>query len=227
MKFKIRTIFVLCSIFLVFSTKNINAYQPKTFDLTSVDGISEDQLDQHQKLYQGYVKKRNEIGESLKTVDRSNIANITYSPFRALKVAETFALNGSVLHELYFENLGNGNGCQPGPQTLALIKENFGSFEKFKKDLLDGASCARGWVITAFNIDDGTVANYVLEAHNETVPILCIPILVVDTYEHAYMIDFGINRAQYLDVVWKNINWDVVEERIKKWVNKFKTYRIK
>jgi superoxide dismutase, Fe-Mn family len=218
-------IFLSFTNFLLASAETSVVYQPKTFDLTSVDGISDDQLEQHQKLYQGYVKKRNEIGQSLKTVDRSNIANITYSPFRALKIAETFALNGSVLHELYFENLGSGS--QPGPQTLVLIKENFGSLEKFRKDLLDGASCARGWVITAFNIDCGTVHNYVLEAHNETVPILCIPILVVDTYEHAYMIDFGINRTKYLDVVWKNINWDVVEERIKKWVNKFKIYKTK
>ncbi len=212
---------MLITIFAVAEEKS--TYQPKKFDLESVEGISENQLEQHQKLYHGYVKKRNEIEQSLKTVDRSNVANITYSPFRALKIAETFALNGSILHELYFENLGTGT--QPGPQTMAMIKENFGSLEKFKKDLLDGASCARGWAVTAFTIDSGKVHNYVLEAHNENVPILTIPILVVDTYEHAYMIDFGINRAQYLDIVWKNINWDVVEARIKKWVNKFKIYK--
>lgn len=206
-------------------SKVIQNHKPKTFNLSTVKGISKDQLEQHQKLYEGYVKKRNEIEQSLKTVDRSNSANVTYSPFRALKIAETFALNGSILHELYFENLGSGT--EPGPQTRALIKENFGSFENFKKDILDGAGCARGWAITAFTIDSGSVHNYVLEAHNETVPILTIPILVIDTYEHAYMIDFGINRAQYLNVVWNNINWNVVEERIIKWVNKFKKYQSK
>ncbi len=216
---------IMAIISLLLVSKQFTAHEAKTFDLESVEGISADQLEQHQKLYQGYVKKRNEIEQSLKTVDRANSANITYSPFRALKIAETFALNGSILHELYFENLGTGS--KPGPQTLALIKENFGSLEKFKKDLLDAASCARGWVITAFTMDSSKVHNYVLEAHNETVPILSIPILVVDTYEHAYMIDFGINRAQYLDVVWKNINWDIVEKRITKWVNKFKVYKTK
>lgn len=85
------------------SEQTLYSFQAKTFDLTSVEGLSDNQLEQHQKLYQGYVKKRNEIQQSLKTVDRSNVANITYSPFRALKVAETFALNGSLLHELYFE----------------------------------------------------------------------------------------------------------------------------
>lgn len=224
MKFKIICILATFIEFFI-GTTALPIHQAKTFDLESVEDISKDQLEQHQKLYQGYIKKRNEIEQSLKTVDRTNSANITYSPFRSLKIAETFALNGSILHELYFENLGTGT--KPGPQTMALIKENFDSFEKFKKDLLDSASCARGWVVTAFTIDSGKAHNYVLEAHNETVPILSLPILVVDTYEHAYMIDFGINRAQYLDVVWKNINWDVVEQRIKKWINKFRIYKTK
>ncbi|BDC34081.1 superoxide dismutase [Candidatus Dependentiae bacterium Noda2021] len=195
-------------------------FKARSFDLTSVKGITSNQLDQHQKLYQGYVKKRNEIAHSLTTVDRTNSAGITYSPFRALKVAETFALNGSVLHELYFEGLGTGT--KPGKKTLQLITENFGSLEKFKKDLLETAGCSRGWAIMCFNIDDGKVYNYLLDAHNETVPMLALPLLIVDVYEHAYMIDFGINRAKYLDILWTNINWDVVEKRVEKWVTKFK-----
>lgn len=197
-------------------------YKAHSFDLSSVEGLSANQLDQHQKLYQGYVKKRNEIAHGLQTVSRKDSAGITYSPFRALKVAETFALNGSVLHELYFEGLGTGT--KPGKKTLQLITENFGSLEAFKKDLLDTASCARGWAIMCFNIDDGKVYNYLLDAHNETVPMLVLPLLIVDVYEHAYMIDFGINRAKYLDILWKNINWNVVEKRIEKWVSKFKKF---
>lgn len=197
-------------------------FKARSFDLSTVQGISANQLDQHQKLYQGYVKKRNEIAHSLQTVDRKDSAGVTYSPFRSLKVAETFALNGSILHELYFEALATGT--KPGKKTLQLIKENFGSLEAFKKDLLETAGCSRGWAIMCFNIDDGKVYNYLLDAHNETVPMLALPLLIVDVYEHAYLIDFGINRAQYLDTLWKNINWDVVEKRIEKWVTKFKNF---
>lgn len=196
-------------------------YQAKQFNFSDVTGLSNKQLSQHVTLYQGYVKKRNEIEASLRTVDRSNVAGITYSPYRGLKVAETFAFNGTILHELYFQNLGSGT--QMGPETKQLLIKNFGSIENFKKDVIDAASCARGWVLTCYSIDDGKVYNFLLDAHNETVPVLVLPILVIDTYEHAYMIDFGIDRAQYLKIVWENINWAVVEMRIKKWVNKFST----
>lgn len=194
------------------------AYTPKTFDFKQqgVDFLTDSQLEQHMKLYQGYVKKRNEIDDALQSVDRANVANVTYSPYRSLKIAQVFAHNGSLLHELYFENLGASDGM--GEKTTELLIKNFGSVENFKKDLLDGASCARGWVLTGYCLDDGKIKNFVLDAHHENVPVLVLPLLVVDTYEHAYMIDYGINRAQYLKDLWANINWDVVEERVNKWV---------
>lgn len=192
-------------------------YKPRIFDFKK-KGItfSDSQLEQHMKLYQGYVKKRNEIDDALQTVDRANVANVTYSPYRALKIAQVFAHNGSLLHELYFENLGKSEGV--GEKTAALINANFGSLENYKTDLLAGASCARGWVLTGYCLDDSKVKNFVLDAHHENVPVLVIPLLVVDIYEHAYMIDYGINRADYLKDLWATINWDVVEARVNKWV---------
>lgn len=201
----------------------VQAHTPKKFNFTTIQGLSLSQLEQHYKLYNGYATKWNEIEQSLLTVDRSNVANITYSPFRALKIAQTFALNGTILHELYFGNLAS-NKSKPGPQTLALLTENWGSLENFKTDLMACASCSRGWVVTSYQILDGKAYNYVLDAHNETVPLLALPILIVDIYEHAYTIDFGIQRAEYLKVLWQTINWDAVEERMLQWVNKFKVY---
>jgi len=182
-----------------------------------IKGLTENQLKQHYDLYVGYVKKRNQIEQDLQTVDRANSAGITYSPFRSLKTAETFAVNGSLLHELYFENM-SAIHTHPGPETMKLIINSFGSLDNFKKDLIDSAAVARGWVITAYGMDDKYVHNYVLESHNQNVPVLSIPLLVLDVYEHAYMIDFGIKRAAYLDVFWQNINWNVVEQRIKQWI---------
>lgn len=200
---------------------------PKTYPTKSyaeligrINGLTENQLKQHYDLYVGYVKKRNQIEQDLQTVDRTNSAGITYSPFRALKTAETFAVNGSLLHELYFENM-SAVPTQPGPETMKLIVNSFGSLDNFKNDLIDSAAVARGWTITAYGMDDGHMHNYVLESHNQNVPVLSIPLLVLDVYEHAYMIDFGIKRAAYLDVFWESVNWDVVEQRIKKWVLPF------
>lgn len=192
-------------------------YVPKTFNFHDQGvALSDSQLEQHMKLYQGYVKKRNEIDTALEAADRSNVANITYSPYRSLKIAQVFAHNGSLLHELYFENLGKS--AEPDKKTLALIEKNYGSLENFKTDLLAAASCARGWVITGYCLDDQRVKNFVLDAHHENVPVLVVPLLVVDIYEHAYMVDYGINRADYLKDLWNNINWGVVEERVGKWV---------
>ncbi len=193
-------------------------YAKKNFNLAQkIKGLSEKQLDEHNTLYEGYVQKRNEIAQKLTEVDLSN-QNKTYSAYRALKIAETYALNGSLLHELYFENMSN-SGSAVGPQMLQLIEKSFGSFEQFKNDLMAAALCSHGWVLSAYSIDDHLIHNYVLEAHNQTVPVLALPLLVLDVYEHAYMIDFGIKRAAYLDVFFTQIDWNVVEERINRWVN--------
>lgn len=183
----------------------------KTFDFDSIQGLSKKQLTEHYQLYKGYLDKRNMIVKELIKTDRSDVAS-SYSHFRALKMGETFTLNGVILHELYFENLKAGTTM--GEATQQLLVEQFGSIESFKQDLFDSATCARGWVLTGLCLADGRVYNFVLDAHNQTVPLMTVPLLIVDTYEHAYMIDFGINRKAYLNTIWETINWDVVEQRV-------------
>lgn len=195
-------------------------YKVKEFSIVMEPGkgLSNKQIDQHKQLYVGYVGKRNEIDQKLQTVDRAG-SNATYSPFRALKTSETFARNASLLHEMYFENLATGH--EVGPSTLKAIIQNFGSFDFFKEDVMASCIAARGWVLTCYNLDDGRIQNYVLDSHNNTVPVMTIPLLVIDVYEHAYMIDYGINRKEYLATIWENINWAVVEERVAKWMSLF------
>lgn len=195
-------------------------YEVKTFNFGAISGLSAKQLKEHNELYEGYVKKRNEIAQKLQTTPNEG-QNRTYSAYRALKIAETYALNGSILHELYFENMSN-KPSHIGTQMKALIENSFGSVEAFKEDLMAAALCSRGWVLTAYSLDDHLVHNYVLEEHNQTVPVLAMPLIVLDVYEHAYMIDFGIKRQPYLDVFWSQIDWNVAESRINKWVTPFK-----
>jgi Fe-Mn family superoxide dismutase len=192
-------------------------YQPKEFSvIMGPKKFSDKQISDHKELYVGYVNKRNEIDEGLHKVDKTK-ANQSYSALRGLKVSETFARNGALLHELYFENIGTGTSM--GQKTQEVLIKNFGSLQAFKEDLMAAAICARGWVLTCYNLDDQRVQNYLLDAHNETVPVLTIPLLAVDTYEHAYMIDFGINRKEYLAILWDNINWNVVDGRVQKWIS--------
>ncbi len=190
------------------------AHQPKKFDI-KLDGISENQISQHRDiLYAGYVNKLNEIEEKLKNVDISK-ANQTFSDLRALKADETFALNGVILHELYFENLG-GRNMKPKGKLSDLIAREFGSFEKWSDNFKACGMAARGWVILGLNAYDGKLHNYCLDTHNFNVPVNVIPLLVMDVYEHAYTIDFGVKRQPYIDAFMKNLEWNRCAERLEK-----------
>ncbi|MBI5893471.1 MAG: superoxide dismutase [Deltaproteobacteria bacterium] len=189
------------------------AHQPRKFDLKNLNSISENQISQHRDiLYAGYVNKLNEIEERLKSVDRSK-ANQVFSEFRALKTDETFALNGVVLHELYFENLG-GKGGKAAGGVSDIITQEFGSFEKWQDDFKACGMAARGWVIMGICEYDGKIHNYCLDAHNATAPCCVTPLLVMDVYEHAYTIDYGVKRPPYIDAFMKNIDWKVCEKRL-------------
>lgn len=164
----------------------------------------------HDKLYAGYVAKRNEIEEALKTADRSKAA-ATYSAYRALKLEETFNADGQVLHELYFDTLG-GDGKPKGP-VVEKIKQDFGSWDAFVEDAVACAKAARGWMITAWDPTDSKIHNYLADAHNHGGVWGAIPLWTIDCYEHAYFIDFGSDRPSYIKAVLDNVNWDAVNAR--------------
>ncbi|MBE3556303.1 MAG: superoxide dismutase [Firmicutes bacterium] len=188
---------------------------PKPLKFEELDGISKEQLKQHHDvLYVGYVNKTNEIRNKLENVDRS-AANQTYSDLRELKSELSFALNGVKLHEWYFDNLGGKN--QPTGKIAELINRDFGSFENYLADLKATGIAARGWVVTAYDLDSGKLFNYLCDAHNQGGIWNCIALLVLDTYEHAYFLDYGTKRPDYIDAFVRNIDWDEVNARIEKY----------
>jgi Fe-Mn family superoxide dismutase len=177
----------------------------------AMNGISKKTVEEHMKLYQGYVTKYNEIQEKLAalTDDDYAKANQTYSLIRELKVELTFAYGGMVNHEIYFKHLG-GKGGEPTGDLMTQIKKDFGSFEAYKKDVKATGIAARGWVWTAWNFRENRLFNYLGDAQN-TFPVWAArPIMALDTYEHAYFIDFGSARAGYIDAFFQNMNWDEV-----------------
>jgi Fe-Mn family superoxide dismutase len=173
-------------------------------------GLSASQIEQHLKLYKGYVAKSNEIYNKLKEVDLAS-ANATYSPVRELLVEESYAVNGAVYHEFYFGNLG-GKGGEPTGDLKAALEERWGSVPKFM-DLKAAGKSMRGWVIVGYNTRGGHLSAFGLDTHNMFAPANLVPILVLDVYEHAYMIDYGIERPKYLDAFAANLDWDVVAKR--------------
>lgn len=169
-------------------------------------GISDRTLQvHHDKLYVGYVNKRNEIEQKLQTADRS-AANATYSEYGELKREESFAANGIYLHEYYFNVLG-GNGEEGGEVKEAIIKE-FGSYEKWLEDFKAAGMVARGWVVLAYDFNTGRLHNYLCDSHNHGGIWGAMPVIVMDMYEHAYFIDYGSDRKTYIEDYFKNLDWD-------------------
>src|SRR3990172_12024208 len=191
-------------------------HQIKEFKLKGLDGISENQISQHRDiLYAGYVNKLNEIEERLKNADITK-ANQIFSDLRALKSDETFALNGVILHELYFGNLGGKGTAASGGKLADLIARDFGSTGQWTENFKACGMAARGWVILGISTYDGRLHNYCLDTHNQNVPVSCIPLIVMDVYEHAYVIDYGVKRPPYIEAFMKNVDWNAAAERLKK-----------
>jgi len=180
-------------------------------------GISKKTVEDHLKLYTGYVNKYNEIQEKLAALTDEDYtkANQVYSSIRELKTELSFAWGGVVNHEIYFNHLG-GNGGTANSKLLEQINQDFGSFEAFKKDLKATGLAARGWVFTGWNKREGRLFNYLSDSQNTYMMWGVKPILALDTYEHAYFGDFGVNRAGYIDSFLENLDWKKIEERFEK-----------
>jgi Fe-Mn family superoxide dismutase len=177
-----------------------------------LDGISLKLIQNHYKLYEGYVKKTNEIQTKLETADKSE-ANGVYSAFGEMKRQETFAVNGMKLHEVYFGHL-NGNGAPQG-ELVAMIEKDFGSLDAWKADMIATGISARGWAITAFDFRDNRLHNYGSDAHNVGAVWGAIPVIVLDVYEHAYFMDYGVDRKTYIDSFFKNLDWNYANQIVK------------
>ena len=178
-------------------------------------GISQKTMEIHRdKLYAGYVKKEKEVGEKLVALRKSGHAegNATYSELRALKDAETFATNGVYLHEWYFDVLDGSGNWKDAPKLSMALEEKWGSIEDAIKYMSECGMAARGWAILCWDTKDGRLCQYNADAHNQGGVWGCLPIIVLDVYEHAYFIDFGSDRKAYIETFWKNFDWKVAEE---------------
>lgn len=190
-----------------------SSVQPLPFS-GAQNGISEKTLAiHHDKLYAGYVAKKNEIAEKLQALSHGgdvSSANQSYSELRALKDGETFATNGVYLHEWYFDVLG-GDG-KPAGALVDALTEKHGSIENFMKYFSACGMAARGWVVLCWDAHDKQLCVYTGDAHNQGGIWGCLPILVLDVYEHAYFIDYGSDRKSYIEAFWKSLNWAKANE---------------
>jgi Fe-Mn family superoxide dismutase len=194
--------------------------KPRTFVAfeRELDGISRQTMEDHYKLYEGYAKKANECRKILNEFDYSQIeGNQVYSPLRAVKVDYTFALLGYKNHDLYFGHLG-GEGGPPQGRFAELMEAEFpGGVAAWQEAVKKDASAARGWVIVGYDLNDGSLFNYILDSQNLWAVYNMVPVLAIDVYEHAYVREFGATpdgRKEYVQAFFRNLNWDHVNRQL-------------
>jgi len=188
------------------------AYTAKNYDHLkggAVKGLSDAQLDAHFTLYKGYITKINEIEEKLAGIDNSK-SNYSFNEYSELKRREAVAFNGSFLHELYFENLGADATISAGLQKAI---DAAGGKDKLIADLKAAAMCGPGWAVLTRNRRDGKLHTYFFAEHHLGLPIEQDLLVVLDSWEHAFMVDYGIARAKYLEAFVENIKWSEVSKR--------------
>jgi len=197
----------------------LHHYQAKTLPFrTPLNGISDRTLKMHHdKLYAGYVDKKNEIENGLERLGREIVAgkgvgDATYSELRSLKDGETYATNGVYLHEWYFEILGGDGKFENARELVDALTGAFGSIEAFIKYFSECAMAARGWTVLAWDTRESRLWIYNSDAHNEGGVWGALPIIVLDVYEHAYFMDYGADRQAYLKAFWRNFNWSAAND---------------
>jgi Fe-Mn family superoxide dismutase len=184
------------------------AARPLRPELLQLNGISRVTMEAHHRLYAGYVAKRNEILGRLAQVDAST-ANQVWSEVRALKVELTFALGAIKNHEVYFGHLG-GSGGDPDGAFGRLVVRDFDSVSAWRDDLRATAMAARGWAWTVYDRDERRLLNVIGDSQN-TYPLWnATPLVALDVHEHAYFLDYQTDRAAYLDALFDNLDWRVV-----------------
>ncbi len=191
------------------------AYTAKDYSsLLGIEGFSETLLKNHFTLYQGYVTNTNKLLDILSQVLKDG--NTSSPEFAELKRRLGWEFNGMRLHEYYFENLGGKSSLNNNGKLAQAINANFGSFDAWLKDFKStGTMRGIGWVILYQDTASDKLINFWINEHDVSHPSGCNPLLIMDVFEHAFMIDYGLKRADYIEAFFKNINWNAVETRLK------------
>lgn len=181
--------------------------------LIGMPGFSETLLNNHFTLYQGYVKNTNTLDETLTQLRKEGKG--AEPAFAEMKRRFGWEFNGMRLHECYFENLGGSKPIDQDGRLASRIHQDFGSFDEWAQDFKSvGAMRGIGWAILYQDISTGRLQNFWINEHDTGHPACCVPILIMDVFEHAFMTDYGLKRADYIAAFFQNIEWNAAEQRL-------------
>jgi Fe-Mn family superoxide dismutase len=194
----------------------MKVYTPKKWNLSGLQGISDDTLEVHFALYEGYVKNTNLLNERLAEL-RAAGKNVGSDPaFAELVRRLGFEYNGMRLHEYYFDNMTTSPSEPKSGRLYDALGESFGSFEAWKKDFFAvGGMRGIGWVIAYYDPANGQITNHWVAEHENGNLAGFVPIIVMDVWEHAFIRDYKpAERGKYVEAFFANLNWAACEARL-------------
>ncbi len=189
--------------------------QPKIFPQVS-ESLSDKTKASHSELYKAYIESLNKISSELDSISKDSNSN--YSQFRNAKIDETYNLNATWLHELYFANCFDPHSeIYMDSKTFMRLQRDWGSFEEWQKDFLScGTATREGWVICGYNLFLKRFVNTIVDLHSTNAMIGLIPMVVIDMWSHSYYKDYTKDKKSYLIAMMREINWNIVEDRVEK-----------
>lgn len=198
-------------------------YEPKQYDLHGLEGISDQTLTTHFALYEGYVKETNNLTTRIRSLLADGQIDQEEQPdYSELKRRYGFEYNGMVLHEYYFDNLMQHGSPAPGARSpfRQSAEDSFGTYETWKVDFVGvGKMRGVGWAVCYLNPYNGRLTNHWITLHESGNIAGFIPILVMDVWEHAFILDYKPSeRGSYIDSFFENLNWSTVEQRMQRLV---------
>jgi len=194
-----------------------SSYKAKQFDLSGLNGISDRTLEMHFKLYEGYVKETNNLREQIdKILSDGRVDQEEMPAYSELTRRLGFEYNGMVLHELYFDNMTKKPSGKAAARFRAAAEASFPSFEIWKTDFASvGKMRGVGWAICYLDPSHGQLSNHWITLHETGNVAGFVPILVMDVWEHAFLLDFKpAERPKYIEAFFANVCWDTVDRRV-------------
>ena len=190
------------------------AYEAKNYEnLLGTKGFSDTLLKNHFTLYQGYVTNTNKLVDTMMNMVKENKANTP--EFAELKRRFGWEFNGMRLHEYYFGNMTKtGKKLDEKTKLHNKLVEVFGSYETFMNGFkATGAMRGIGWAVLYHDKQADRLFNVWINEHDTGHFAGCTPLLIMDVFEHAFMLDYETKRADYLEAFFNAIDWDVVNKR--------------
>jgi Fe-Mn family superoxide dismutase len=169
----------------------------------------------HFGLYEGYVNETNLLTERLAELDRDGKA-AKNSAYAEMKRHLSYEYGGMILHEYYFDNLAPKGKGKPSSELTLAFEQSFGGFGAWRADFVaTGGMRGVGWAAVFRDPATGRLSNQWITLHEQGVPAGFAPILVMDAWEHAFLLDYKpAERGKYIEAFFANVNWQEVGERL-------------